>query len=148
MDGFSYYLDVLKSIGIVLIFIVGLGGFIIYVSRDRDIYIERIKTAIMKLKRGWGMMFRLLFIVTIGLIGYFWIDPHSIGDIPFSQLTLNHIFKNLSALILVVFCIAWFFKFPDQHEGMNDEGNPYNMWANFSGLLIIIGIIFWYCHNK
>lgn len=109
---------------------------------------SEILSFLMKLKRGWGVIFRLLFIVSIGLIGYLWIDPHSIGDIPFSQLTLNHIIKNLFAGLVVVGCFAWFFSFPEQHKEMKDEDNPYIMWANFSGVLIFIGVLILFWLNK
>ena len=109
---------------------------------------SRIISFLMKLKRGWGMIFRFLFIVSIGFIGYYWIDPQSIGDIPFSQLTLNLILKKLFAGLLILGCIVWFFRFPERHEEMKDEDDPYSMWANISCFFIFIGFLIWLWLSK
>lgn len=107
----------------------------------KDFGLTIVKNFLMKLKRGWAGIFRFLFITSIGVIGYFWLDPQNLGDIPFSQLTPNLIFNNLLAIGIILGCFRWFFSFPDKY----DEDEYYNMWANFSGLLgglvIVIGII-------
>ena len=88
------------------------------------------------------MICRFLFIVSIGFIGYYWIDPQSIGDIPFSQLTLNLILKRLFAGLLILGCIVWFFRFPEKrYKEMIDEDDPYHIWADFSVLIGFLGFL-------
>jgi hypothetical protein len=98
-----------------------------------------------RLIRWWGIIFRALFICAIGVIGYSWIDPQSIDDIPLSQLTLKHIFRNLIALLIAIGCAKWFFEFPDQKGDSNVEGNPYVTWGQFGFLVVVIGVlgIYW-----
>lgn len=54
----------------------------------------------LKLMRWWGMLFRALFISIIGIVGYLWLDPQSIGDVPLAELTLNQILKNVVAALI------------------------------------------------
>ena len=102
-------------------------------SKWRVISFDSITKFLMKLKRGWGMIFRFLFITSVGFIGYIWFNPQNLGDIPFSQLTLNLLFNNLFSLGIVIYCIIWFFNFPDDSF---DE--PYNKWANYSLIVYLI----------
>src|SRR3546814_10908871 len=53
------------------------------------------------LLRWWGAIFRALFICAVGVIGWFWLDPQSISDLPLSQLTLKQIARNIFAVLLV-----------------------------------------------
>lgn len=90
--------------------------------------------------RRWGMLFRTLFISFLGIAAYFWMEPQNIGDVPFSELTLNQIFKNLFAFLMVGGCICWFFKFPDERNSMVEEpnDNPYVFWGRLSILVALI----------
>ena len=95
-----------------------------------------------KLIRGWAMLFRFLFIAFIGLMGWNLIDPPGIGDIPFAQLTLNAIFKVIFATAVILACGVWFFCFPKRDENKPDA-DPYDYWANFSGLLVLVAFLIW-----
>jgi hypothetical protein len=52
-----------------------------------------IKRFLNTLKRGWGMLFRALFICSIGVIAYLWMDPLSIRS--FAKLTLSNVANSL-----------------------------------------------------
>lgn len=99
----------------------------------------KIETVKWTALRSWGMLFRAVFISSLGIGGHFWLDPQPIGDVPFSQLTLNLVFSNLLALILSIVCLCWFFSFPKEkkkQEGPDD--NPYVMWGFFGILLMLL----------
>lgn len=96
-----------------------------------------LSTVMLKILRWWGMLFRALFISSIGIIPYLWLDPQPIGDVPFSQLTLNQVFSNLFALLIALGCIVWFFKFPVQEHPQWPNDNPYNSWG-WLGILAIL----------
>lgn len=49
----------------------------------------------------WGVLFRAVFIISLGAKGYFWLDPQSIGDVPFAELTFNQVAENCDIDILV-----------------------------------------------
>lgn len=98
--------------------------------------------------RWWGIIFRALFICAVGVIGYFWIDPQSISDVPFSQLTLKQIFGNLFAVLIVLGCIRWFFEFPEQRNDNNLEENPYVGWGQFGSLVVIVSVLAIYWASK
>lgn len=92
----------------------------------------------------WGMIFRTLFISCIGIAAYFWFDPQPLGDIPFSQLTLNKIFSSLFGVVIPLGCILWFFKFPDNknHACTHDpKQNSYVIWGTFGVVLISLVIV-------
>ena len=71
---------------------------------------SRENSVIRKLKHIWGIIFRALFIGSIGIgsIVYNW-PSKPIGDIPISQLTLNDIFKPLFAVFIFLGCVIWFY---------------------------------------
>lgn len=98
--------------------------------------------------RWWGMLFRTLFISFVGIVGYFWLDPQSIGDVPFSELTLNQIFKNLFAVLIVIGCFIWFFDFPNQGSSKDPESNPYVSWGRFGGWVLFLAAFAIYWLNK
>jgi hypothetical protein len=87
----------------------------------------------------WGMIFRSLFIFAVGYLGYNWIDPPNIGDVPFAQLTLRAILGSVLAVGIVIGCIGWFFNFPDRMS--KDEEDPYILWAHGSYYLIGIAAV-------
>lgn len=80
------------------------------------------------------MLFRAVFIGAVAFIGYNWIDPQEIGDIPFSQLTINDIFKPVLAIALVLGCIKWFFSIPDTNEWAK-------YWANIGYFALLVVIV-------
>ena len=80
--------------------------------------------------RWWGVLFRALFICAVGIIGWFWVDPHSISDVPLSQLTLKQIAGNIFAVLLAIWCVKWFFEFPEQERGKEPQENPYVGWGS------------------
>lgn len=94
-----------------------------------------------KLIRGWGMLFRALFICSIGLVAYFWLDPLSIKDVPFAKLTLRQVIKFFSAAAIILSCAVWFFDFP----GRDRDNDPYDRWATFSVFFILVlsAILIW-----
>jgi hypothetical protein len=100
------------------------------------------------LLRWWGVLFRALFICAVGVIGWFWIDPQSISDIPLSQLTLKQIAGNISALIFAIICATWFFEFPEQERGKKPRENPYVSWGQFGGWVVVIAMLAIYRLNK
>lgn len=92
--------------------------------------------------RRWGMLFRMIFISSLGIGGYLWLDPQPIGDVPFSQLTLNQLFSNLFAFLLSVGCFCWFINFPQQKKGSESSNeNPYVIWGIFSFLFILLAAL-------
>ena len=88
--------------------------------------------------RGWGILFRTLFISFVGIAAYLWIDPQPIGDVPFAQLTLNQVFQSLFAFLIASGCIYWFLKFPDQKNTKGSNDNPYISWGWFGILVAMI----------
>lgn len=105
---------------------------------------------IYKVKRLWGMFFRVIFISSIMFISYCWLDAGPIGDIPFSQLTLNLILKNLALISIILGCMHWLFKLPIMHRGPKGKGedDPYLIWADFSGGLLLLGFFVYLFFNK
>lgn len=102
--------------------------------------ISAVTNLFMNLKRIWGGIFRFLFITSVGIIGWVWLDPPTINDIPLSQLTLDHIFKNIAAFGIGIGCVRWLINTPDVDD------DPYIFWADSSGILlglIVIIYIFW-----
>lgn len=102
-------------------------------SKDSFIFQNRLT-----ILRGWGMLFRTLFITAMGMIAYLWFKPQSLGDIPFSQLTLNQVFDNLFGILIPLGCIFWFFKFPKHKDSGEPYENKYAMWG-LLGIVIIAG---------
>ena len=101
------------------------------------------------LVRYWGMIFRTLFIPFVGIIGYFWIDPKSIGNTPFAELTLNQVFDNLFAMLIVLGCIYWFFNFPDQTKTNSTKDNPYVTWGQFGAtLILLVSLVLYWLSNQ
>ena len=100
------------------------------------------------LLRWWGILFRTLFISIVGVVGYFWLDPQSIGDVPLSQLTLNQILKNVFAFAIAIGCISWFFKFPETSGARSPEDNPYVGWGRFGGWVVLVVGLGIYFLNK
>lgn len=92
--------------------------------------------------RWWGMLFRAIFISSLGIGGYFWLDPQPLGDVPFSQLTLNQLFSNVFAVILSVGCFVWFVNFPKQKKNAESpDDNPYVTWGILGFLLIFLAAL-------
>ena len=94
-----------------------------------------IKRFLNTLKRGWGMLFRALFIGSIGLIAYLWMDPLSIKDVPFAKLTLSNVAKFFAAAAIILYCLVWFFDFPSREK----DKDPYGKWAIF-GVFVILAL--------
>lgn len=92
------------------------------------------KTGIInKLLNAWGMIFRTLFIISIALIAWFWIDPKSIADIPLAKLTLRNIFKPLFPVAVTIGCAWWFFSFP----------NKYEKWGKIGAFITVCTLLVW-----
>jgi hypothetical protein len=100
------------------------------------------------LLRCWGILFRTLSITIVGVVGYFWLDPQSIGDVPLSELTLNQILKNVFAFAIAIGCISWFFKFPDTSDATSPENNPYVTLGKFGGWVVLVVGLGIYLLNK
>lgn len=98
--------------------------------------------------RWWGVLFRALFICAVGIIGWFWIDPQSISDVPLSQLTLKQIGGNILAVVLAIWCIKWFFEFPEQERGKELRENSYIGWGQFGGGVVAIAVLAIYWLSK
>lgn len=101
-----------------------------------------LSVIMLKILRWWGMLFRAVLIFSIGIGGYLWLDPQPLGDVPFSQLTLNKVFSNIFALFLGIGCFCWFVKFPKQKkkpESPNDD--PYVMWGMFGLLFMFLATL-------
>lgn len=90
----------------------------------------------------WGILFRALFISFLGIFSYIMADPPSIGDVPFSDLTLNNVFENLIAIIFPIFCFFWILNYPKQDTSMYKDSNPYEVWSGFGNLLILIVVAY------
>lgn len=104
-------------------------------SESKDSFIFQNRLALL---RGWGMLFRTLFITAIGVMAYLCFKPQSLGDVPLSQLTLNQIFGNLFGVLIPLVCIFWFFRFPKQKDSDEPHENRYAMWG-LLGIVIIAG---------
>lgn len=100
-----------------------------------------IEAFFMKLLRGWGMLFRFIFICSIGYIGYSVFHVPSILDIPFSQLTIKSVAGSVFSIVIPFLCVGWFFNFPDYDEP-EDKDNPYYLWAKGGLALIGAGVLF------
>ena len=98
-----------------------------------------IKRFLRKIMRGWGMLFRALFICSVGLVAYFWLDPLSIKDVPFAKLTLRAVIKFFSAVAIILYCAVWFFDFPERDR----DRDPYDRWATFSVFVILALSALW-----
>jgi len=91
-----------------------------------------------RLLRWWGMLFRFLFIALVGIIGYLWMDPQPLGDVPLGQLTLKQIAANIMGVVIPIACFIWLFKLNKKHD---DESLPYEDWGQLGGYALLIGII-------
>ena len=90
---------------------------------------EKTKNKLIKI---FGFISRTIFIIVVGCLGYSWLMPdYSVGDTPISQLTLGGIFGQIMAVFLLIGCILWFFKFPEDEEN-------YKLWAFFGGIILLI----------
>lgn len=117
-------------------------------TKKPESFAQKFDSLVLVLLRWWGIIFRALFICAVGVVGYFWIDPQSIGKVPLSQLTLKEIFRNLFAILIVIGCTRWFFDFPEQSGDKNPEDNPYVGWGQFGGLVVIAAVLLAYWANK
>lgn len=89
--------------------------------------------------RQWGMLFRMTFISAIGIGGHYWLDAQPIGDVPFSQLTLNQLFRNVFDFLLITGCFCWFINFPKQKKKPESPyDNPYVVWGTFGVLFLFL----------
>lgn len=108
---------------------------------DKSTIFQKYISLKLRLLRGWGMLFRTLFISLIGIVGYHWIDPPLIGDKPFLDLTLRQFFGNLLASLFVIGCIVWFFRFPKNKSHICTDDptqNSYVLWGIFGVLLLVL----------
>lgn len=96
----------------------------------------------------WGAVFRALFICSVGVVGWAWIDPQSISDLPISQLTLKQIIGNILAVLLAIWCVKWFFEFPKHERGKEPRENPNVRWGQFGGLVAVIAVLAIYLLDK
>ena len=107
-------------------------------SRSGGSKLDAFRWAIL---RWWGGLFRTFFISSVGIVGYLWLDPKSIGDVPFASLTLNQVFSNLFAVLIVIGCFSWFFDFPEERDAKDSEYNPYVGWGRFGNWVVLIALI-------
>lgn len=82
-----------------------------------------------KILRYIGYVTRPIFIISIGLVAVFFFMPDSIGDIPFSQLTLNKILYFVLWIVAMIVLILWIFSSPESSEN-------WEAWGQF-GLAIV-----------
>lgn len=104
---------------------------------------SKLNTIKWTIVRWWGMLFRTVFISSIGFSGYFWFNPQPLGDIPISQLTLNQIFGNLFGVAIPLGCIFWLFNFPDEKKSITKDpsSSPYYLWGGFGALATFIILV-------
>lgn len=70
--------------------VVGIGSLLIYVSLDRERYIEKIRKT-------------MKVVLVIGLLPLaYWVYPEGITSIPFAKLTLGEIGRLFTSVILVM----------------------------------------------
>ena len=67
---------------------------------------------ITKLIVWFGVLSRIVLIPFFAISSYQLIDPQSVLDTPFAELTLGMIFESLFTWLFVIFCVIWFFQFP------------------------------------
>lgn len=92
----------------------------------------------MQLLQWWGMLFRVLFIALIGIVGYLWMDPQPIGDVPLGELTLKQIASNVLGIGIPILCFIWLFKLNKKH---GDESLSLEDWGRFGGFVLLIGLV-------
>ena len=108
-------------------------------QNDNDNKTENLMDKVsMRLLRWWGMLFRVLFITLVGIIGYLWMDPQSLGDVPLGQLTLKQIARNIMGVVIPIACLIWLFKLNKKY---GDESLPYEDWGRFGGFVLLLGVI-------
>jgi hypothetical protein len=94
---------------------------------------------------GWGFILRtaLIFIIAYGSHNWYF-APVSISDKALSELTLGEIGTNISSLVVSLFCIYWFFNFPENKKSSSLKESPYVAWASqgSSTIFAICGVIF------
>lgn len=78
-----------------------------------------------------GFVFRAVFIITVGVVCYEWIDPQDISNIPIGQLTFDDVLTDIYALFILLACLYWLF-----HPNQSSE-KPYEMWTNILALIIL-----------
>jgi len=86
------------------------------------------------------MLFRGLFICSIGLFAYFWVDPLSIKNVPFAKLTLRQVIRLFSAAAIILSCVVWFFDFPER----NRDNDHYGKWAILASFSFWCYLLCWY----
>ena len=85
----------------------------------------------------FGFIFRLVFILSLGLVSYFLFKPEvDIGTTPLAQLTLSDIFRQIYSILTPLVCIYWLFN-PNR-----EEEKPYDTWATWGILLFVVIILF------
>lgn len=112
-------------------------------QNNNDIKTENLMDKVsMRLLRWWGMLFRFLFITLVGTIGYLWMDPQTLGDVPLGQLTLKQIARNIMGIVIPIACFSWLFKLNKKY---GDESLPYENWGRFGGfvLLLVVIVLIW-----
>ena len=85
-------------------------------------------------------LIRFLIIFIIGVYGFMliqsWFPKSDIGDVPFSQLTLNNIFASILnfgfSTVFIVVCVMWLFS--------KKRSSSYEDWVSY--LFLIIGAFF------
>lgn len=106
--------------------------------------LEKIDIGIDRIKAGWAKCFRAAFIFSIGYLGYKWLCPRPLGEIPFGQLTFNMICENIFAAIFGGSCLIWFFNFPEEERNPPTGKDPYERWFAFSLAAICVGSLIWF----
>jgi hypothetical protein len=112
-------------------------------SFKEDVSLLINNVSLEKLKHIWGMLFRTIFICSVGYFGYLFINPEPIWDTPFSELTLNKLTKAIFGALIIIGCLKWFFNLPDRPKDAPSHFSPYKRWADFSGFLFVIAVLIW-----
>jgi len=104
-----------------------------------------------------GIIMRIGWHISVPYFIYLWLDPQQLGDIPFSQFTLNMLFSNLFCILIAIGAFYNFFNFPETefNEGIEPEklngqelkltivkSSPYVGWAKGSFGIIFLVVFF------
>jgi len=101
------------------------------------------KIVIYRLIRYWGMIVRFLWYLVLGILAYIFIDPQSLADIPFSDMTFRMLATNIFFPMVALGLFGLFMSFPVSKISVEDlgseenelvilEASPYINWAWFS----------------
>jgi hypothetical protein len=110
------------------------------ISKDKKYFLR-------KLKRGWGMVFRFrslyIGLISLGLLGYLWMNPQPMGDLPFSRPMFGNMLRKSFAVGVSVWCLIWFLDFGRRYQSIEDEHSPFEIWVYVGFLLIGIVTVIW-----